>query len=135
MVRAALFGTSGQLAAIAACTLALVFFTAGTRFWRNPALLATWLAFFGVDVALLSGLGFTLHWYPRGVDLWISGVVWWFLTVVWLFWCVAYVVEQDPREASGGPCSATVRGRMGHRAVGAHCTGIRGCIARRRPSR
>lgn len=91
------FANAGRIGAIIAVTVALILFTAGSRFWRNQALLATWFIFAGIELILFTALGYALDWYPEGWQPWITGSLWWVLAGVFIVWSGAYAREQTTK--------------------------------------
>lgn len=94
MHNASVFINAGRIGALVAVLLAVIVFSAGSRFWLNRSLLATWLIFVGILGILLAALGYGLGWYPRTWQPWITGALWWVLAVLFVGWTLAFLTEQ-----------------------------------------
>jgi hypothetical protein len=66
-------------------------YTVLTKWWRDLALLATWLLFVGLLSVLVLALTSRYDWYPAEWKPWVTAVVWLFIGTLFLGWLLAYL--------------------------------------------
>jgi hypothetical protein len=84
-------------ARLGAAVMVLLCFTAYsllTRWWRDLALLATWLLFVGLMSVLVLAVTSRYDWYPVEWKPWVAAGVWLFIGALFTAWLGAYLWTQ-----------------------------------------
>lgn len=73
---------------------AWVSFTFLTKWWRNPALAATWCLFTGLLAVLALAVSSRYDWYPKDWKPWLTSLTWLFVAGLFIAWTITYLREQ-----------------------------------------
>lgn len=65
-----------------------------TKWWKDIALLATWLLFTGLLSVLVLAVTSRYQWYPDEWRPWVTAGVWLFIGALFTGWLVAYLWTQ-----------------------------------------
>lgn len=83
-----------RLSAAVAVIGCFVAYTLLTKWWKDLALLATWLLFVGLLSVLMLAVTSRYDWYPVEWRPWVTAGVWMFIAALFFGWLAAYLWTQ-----------------------------------------